>query len=298
MSETIGVVGLGIMGSAYARNLMRKGFTVFGHDAHPERQRALEAEGLRGADSPVALTEHCDAVITSLPTPAAFHAVMTGPKGLIEARKGMVVADTCTLGLDDKLAAHQALSERGIHLLDCPVSGTGAQAAKGDLVFFASGDLAAYEGLKPALHAMGRISHFLGEFGNGSRMKYVANLLVAIHNVSTAEAMTLGMKAGIAPETIYEVLCGSAATSRIFEVRGPMMVKNNYQENVSATFATMSKDLAIIQDYAKSIDCATPLFAVASSIHSAAMAQGMTTFDTAAVCAVMERLSGVQRPKG
>ncbi|MDI9330543.1 MAG: NAD-binding protein [Alphaproteobacteria bacterium] len=158
----------------------------------------------------------------------------------------MVIADTCTLGLDDKLAAHVALSERGVTLLDCPVSGTGAQAAKGDLVFFASGDLAAYEGLKPALHAMGRISHFLGEFGNGSRMKYVANLLVTIHNVSTAEAMALGMKAGIPPETIYEVLCGSAATSRIFEVRGPMMVKNNYQENVSATFATMSKDLAII----------------------------------------------------
>ncbi|MEY2621232.1 MAG: hypothetical protein RIT26_1052 [Pseudomonadota bacterium] len=298
MSEIIGVVGLGIMGSAYARNLMRKGYTVVGHDAHTERQRALEAEGLSGADSPVAVSEQCDAVITSLPTPAAFHAVMTGPKGLIEARKGTVVADTCTLGLEDKLTAQQALSKRGINLLDCPVSGTGAQAAKGDLVFFASGDLDAYESLKPALHAMGRISHFLGEFGNGSRMKYVANLLVAIHNVSTAEAMALGMKAGIPPATIYEVLCGSAATSRIFEVRGPMMVQNNYQENVSATFATMSKDLAIIQEYAKSIDCATPLFAVASSIHSAAMAQGMTTFDTAAVCAVMERLSGVQRPKG
>ncbi len=297
MNEAIGVVGLGIMGSAYARNLLRKGYSVIGHDANPERQSALEAEGLIGADSPLAVTEHCHRVITSLPTPAAFHAVMTGPKGMIEARKDVVVADTCTLGLDDKLAAYQALSQRGVTLLDCPVSGTGAQAAQGDLVFFASGDLTAYEDLKPALHAMGRISHFLGEFGNGSRMKYVANLLVAIHNVSTAEAMAFGMKAGIAPETIYQVLCGSAATSRIFEVRGPMMVQNNYQDNVSATFATMSKDLSIIQDYAKSIDCATPLFAVASSIHSAAMAQGMTTFDTAAVCAVMERLSGIERPK-
>lgn len=86
MSETIGVVGLGIMGSAYARNLMSKGYTVVGHDANAERQRALEAQGLRGADSPVAVTEHCNWVITSLPTPAAFHAVMTGPKGLIEAR--------------------------------------------------------------------------------------------------------------------------------------------------------------------------------------------------------------------
>jgi 3-hydroxyisobutyrate dehydrogenase len=142
---------------------------------------------------------------------------------------------------------------------------------------------------------MGRVAHHLGAFGNGSRMKYVANLLVAIHNVSTAEAMAFGMKAGIAPETIYDVLCGSAATSRIFEVRGPMMVRNTYDENVSATFLTMSKDLSVIGQYAQSIDCPTPLFSLASNIHAAAVAQGMEMSDTAAVCAVMERLAGVDR---
>jgi putative dehydrogenase len=214
---------------------------------------------------------------------------------LVEAGRDVVVADTSTLALTDKEQAHQALAAAGVTLLDCPVSGTGAQAAKADLVFFASGEKAAYERLRPALLAMGRVAHHLGAFGNGSRMKYVANLLVAIHNVSTAEAMAFGMKAGIAPETIYDVLCGSAATSRILEVRGPMMVRNSYDDNVSATFLTMAKDLSVIGQYAQSIDCPTPLFSLASNIHAAAVAQGMEMSDTAAVCAVMERLAGVDR---
>lgn len=295
MKQTVGIVGLGIMGGAYARNLLSKGFEVVGYDVDADRRQALEALGLQPATSPCDVARQCGCVVTSLPTPAAFHAVMTGPNGLVEAGRDVVVADTSTLALSDKEQAHQALAAAGVTLLDCPVSGTGAQAAKGDLVFFASGDKSAYERLRPALLAMGRVAHHLGAFGNGSRMKYVANLLVAIHNVSTAEAMAFGMKAGIAPDTIYDVLCGSAATSRIFEVRGPMMVRNTYDENVSATFLTMSKDLSVIGQYAQSIDCPTPLFSLASNIHAAAVAQGLEMSDTAAVCAVMERLAGVDR---
>jgi putative dehydrogenase len=295
MKQTVGIVGLGIMGGAYARNLLSKGFEVVGYDVDADRRQALEALGLQPATSPCDVARQCGCVMTSLPSPAAFHAVMTGPNGLVEAGRDVVVADTSTLALSDKEQAHQALAAAGVTLLDCPVSGTGAQAAKGDLVFFASGDKSAYERLRPALLAMGRVAHHLGAFGNGSRMKYVANLLVAIHNVSTAEAMAFGMKAGIAPDTIYDVLCGSAATSRIFEVRGPMMVRNTYDENVSATFLTMSKDLSVIGQYAQSIDCPTPLFSLASNIHAAAVAQGLEMSDTAAVCAVMERLAGVDR---
>jgi 3-hydroxyisobutyrate dehydrogenase-like beta-hydroxyacid dehydrogenase len=295
MKQTVGIVGLGIMGGAYARHLLNKGFDVVGYDVDPTRGQALEALGLKQATSPRDVAQQCDCVVTSLPSPKAFHAVMTGPNGLVEAGRAVIVADTSTLALSDKEQAHQALAAAGITLLDCPVSGTGAQAAKGDLVFFASGDKSSYERLRPALLAMGRVAHHLGAFGNGSRMKYVANLLVAIHNVSTAEAMAFGMKAGIAPETVYDVLCGSAATSRIFEVRGPMMVRNTYDENVSATFLTMSKDLSVIGQYAQSIDCPTPLFSLASNIHAAAVAQGLEMSDTAAVCTVMERLAGVDR---
>ncbi len=295
MTQTVGIVGLGIMGAAYARNLMNKGFAVVGYDVDSARQEALAGPAFKSAQSPVDVAQQCDCLVTSLPSPQAFHAVMTGPGGLVEAGRAVVVADTSTLALSDKESAHQALAAVGVTLLDCPVSGTGAQAAKGDLVFFASGEKTAYDRIRPALMAMGRVAHHLGAFGNGSRVKYVANLLVAIHNVSTAEAMAFGMKAGIAPETLYEVLCGSAATSRIFEVRGPMMVSNTYDHNVSATFKTMSKDLSVIGQYAQSIDCPTPLFSLASNIHAAAVAQGMESFDTAAVCAVMERLAGVNR---
>jgi len=295
MDTSIGVIGLGIMGAAYVRNLMAKGFKVVGFDVDIAKVKTLQSEGLQPANSPADVGRQCDLVITSLPTPQAFHAVMSGPNGLTEVGRPIVVADTCTLALQDKEKAFEALKAVGVILLDCPVSGTGAQAARGDLVFFASGDKPSYERLRPALLAMGRVAHHLGAFGNGSRMKYVANLLVAIHNVSTAEAMAFGMKAGIAPETIYDVLRDSAATSRIFEVRGPMMVKNTYDQNVSATFVTMGKDLSVISQYAQSIDCPTPLFSLASNIHAAAVAQGLKMSDTAAVCAVMERMLGVDR---
>ena len=295
MNEIVGIVGLGIMGSAYATHLLKNGFQLVGYDANPERQKAMEALGMIGVDSPKEVALKCSRVITSLPSPGAFHQVMTGAKGLIEAQKPLIVADTCTLALSDKVQAHGALAAVGITLLDCPVSGTGAQAVKGDLVFLASGEHAAFLKMEPILQAIARKVHHLGEFGSGSKMKYVANLLVAIHNVSTAEAMAFGMKAGIAPEMIYEVLRESAATSRIFEVRGPMMVANQYSENVSATFVTMAKDLSIIKEYTQSIDCPTPLFSLASSIHSAAISQGMKHWDTASVCVVMERLCGLKR---
>ena len=140
MKHTVGVVGLGIMGGAYARNLLSKGFEVVGYDVDADRCKALEALGLKVAASPSDVARQCDGVVTSLPSPAAFHAVMTGPKGLVEAGRDVVVADTSTLALSDKEQAHQALAAADVTLLDCPVSGTGTQAAKGDLVFFASGE--------------------------------------------------------------------------------------------------------------------------------------------------------------
>ena len=140
MDTSIGVIGLGIMGAAYVRNLMAKGFKVVGFDVDIAKVKTLQSEGLQPANSPSDVGRQCDLVITSLPTPQAFHAVMSGPNGLTEVGRPIVVADTCTLALQDKEKAFEALKAVGVILLDCPVSGTGAQAARGDLVFFASGD--------------------------------------------------------------------------------------------------------------------------------------------------------------
>jgi 3-hydroxyisobutyrate dehydrogenase-like beta-hydroxyacid dehydrogenase len=204
------------------------------------------------------------------------------------------VIETSTLPIKDKVKARNTLKRKGITLLDCPLSGTGAQAKVGDLVVFASGDKAAFSKAVPVFKGFSRGHHYLGEFGNGSKMKFVANLMVAIHNVSAGEAFALGIKAGLSPKAIFDVQANSAGTSRMFQVRGPMMVKGRYDE-VTMKNEVWQKDMKIIGDYARSLGVATPTFKASAGVYKAAMAQGFAKQDTGAVCAVLERMSRVRR---
>src|SRR5438132_1383804 len=217
--EAIGVIGLGTMGSAMATNLVPAGFRVHGFDVLAAQREELKKAGGMPATSTAAVAQLAEVLITSLPSAAALHAVAEELLG-----KGRVVMETSTLPIADKERARDTLAKKGIVLLDCPLSGTGAQARAKDLVVFVSGDEAAFRKIEPYLPGFSRAHYFLGAFGNGSKMKFVANLLVAIHNVSTAEAFVLGMKAGLDPKTIYEVMANSAGASRMFQVRGPQKV--------------------------------------------------------------------------
>ena len=295
MAKTVGIVGLGRMGSAMAGNLIEAGFEVVGRDTDPARAEAFAAMGGRAADSPRAVAEAADCVMTSLPTVAAFEAVTAGADGIAAANKpGLVAFDTSTLPIAVKEAGRKALTEAGGILLDTPLSGTGVQAMTRDLVVYASGDTAAIAGLTDVFEGFSRAHYDLGAFGNGSRMKFVANLLVAIHNVATGEAFALGLKAGLDPETIYEVISNSAATSRIFEIRGPQMVAGEYSK-ASASIDMQLKDMKVIGDFLAEAGCAAPCFAASGQIYNAALAQGRVAEDTASVCAVLEGLAGVER---
>ena len=179
-------------------------------------------------------------------------------------------------------------------LLDCPLSGTGAQARTGDLSVYASGDKAAYAKTVPVLKGFSRSQYYLGEFGNGSKMKFVANLLVAIHNVAAAEAFVLGMKAGLDPKTLYQVIGDGAGSSRMFQVRGPQMVAGRY-DKATMKNEVWQKDMRIIGEFAARLGVQTPLFSASAPVYAAAMAQGFGKADTAAVCAVLEALAGVKR---
>jgi 3-hydroxyisobutyrate dehydrogenase-like beta-hydroxyacid dehydrogenase len=296
MSGNAGLIGLGIMGSAFAKHLKAAGWTVIGCDTDLEKVHRQEGERFRAAATPAEVAREADVVILSLPSPAAFHAVTVGEGGLAgSGRTGLIVVDTCTLAIEDKQRGSVALAAAGITLLDCPVSGTGAQAVNGDIAILCSGEPDAIETARPVLEAFSRAVHVIGPFGQGSIMKYVANLLVAIHNVSAAEAMVFGMKAGIAPETLYGVLTDGAGTSRMLEMRGPMMVANDYDSAVSATQITQEKDMGIIGAFAKSIGCPTPLFSATEEIYRTALQDGFAASDTASVCAVLEARAGFTR---
>jgi len=182
-------------------------------------------------------------------------------------------------------------------MLDCPVSGTGAQAVRKDLVVYASGTSREIRKLRGLFSGFTRAIHDVGAFGNGSRMKYVANLLVAIHNVASAEAMVLGMKAGLPPQLIFDLIKTGAGNSRIFELRAPMMVKNSYG-NPTMKISVWQKDMDVIGSYARKIAVPTPMFDASKAIYAKALRSGHSAEDTAAVCAVLEKMAGVKRTKG
>jgi 3-hydroxyisobutyrate dehydrogenase-like beta-hydroxyacid dehydrogenase len=288
----LGVIGLGIMGSSIARNSAQAGAEVAGFDIDAGRRKELEANGGKPKSSAVEVASASDVVLTSLPSVAALDATC---RAIAEsAKRGLVVAEHSTLPIADKERNRDLLANVGIELLDCPLSGTGAQAATRDLVVYASGSAAGYERAKPAFPLYARLDYYLGAFGNGSKMKFVANLLVAIHNVASAEAMVLGIKSGLDPALIERVIKTGAGNSRVFELRAPLMAANDY-EPPSMKIDVWKKDMEIIGTYARSLGAATPLFDATAPLYLRAIEEGLGGKDTAAVCAVLERMSGVKR---
>jgi 3-hydroxyisobutyrate dehydrogenase-like beta-hydroxyacid dehydrogenase len=291
---TVGIVGLGIMGGAFAQNLLAAGWHVVGYDIDPGRRRAMARAGVEIAPDAETLAAKVPVIITSLPKPAAL--METAKAIAAGSKQPRVVVEASTFTIDDKVKAERLLAKAGHTLLDCPVSGTGSQARNKDLVIYASGESRAIKKLRPLFAGFSRAMHDLGKFGNGSRMKYVANLLVAINNVASAEAMVLGIKAGLDPQTVFDMVTTGAGNSRVFELRAPMMVQNDY-DDATMKVSVWQKDMAVIGDYARQLGVPTPMFDASVPIYNTAMRTGHAAQDTAAVCAVLEKMAGVKRGK-
>src|SRR5438105_9160547 len=252
----VAVIGLGIMGGAIARNLSAAGFRVSGFDIDRARAGAAASSGVAVRGSAAEAARDADLVLPSLPSVAALDE--TAEALAAKQRPGLIVAEISTFPIEAKETARDRLAAVGIVTLDCPLSGTGAQAVTRDLALYGSGDEAAFARCREAFAAFARASHYLGAFGNGSRMKFVANLLVAVHNVAAAEAIVLGTKAGLDPERILEVIGSGAGTSRIFELRGPMMARGVYAPP-TATMHVLQKDSAIIAAFADALGVDTTM---------------------------------------
>jgi 3-hydroxyisobutyrate dehydrogenase-like beta-hydroxyacid dehydrogenase len=290
----VGVVGLGNMGGALAASLLRSGASTWGFDIDPGRLEAFETAGGQVASSPAGVAVECDTVITSLPSVRALEEVVGGEGGLLSsARDGLVVIEASTLPLDVKEAARERLRPVAAVLLDCPISGTAAQARVGDLVVFASGDRAAVDRVVWIFETVGRSWHYVGAFGVGSKMKYIANLLIAVHNLAAGEALVLGAKAGLDPRMVHEVISDSAATSRMFEVSGKIIVDGAYDDG-EAKVEILHKDLQIIRSFAAEAGAPSPLLAVTTEFYTAAMALGMHSMEDASVALLLERLAGLE----
>ncbi|MGH6672029.1 MAG: NAD(P)-dependent oxidoreductase [Xanthobacteraceae bacterium] len=288
----VGVIGLGIMGGAFAQNLVSGDWRVIGYDVDPARRRAMARAGVEVAADAASVAREARDVITSLPNPAALTATAAAIAKARVPRRVIIEASTFTI--EDKAKAAAALRKAGHVMLDCPVSGTGAQAKVKDLVVYASGESKEIKRLRPVFADFTRGLYEVGEFGNGSRMKYVANLLVAIHNVASAEAMVLGMKAGLPAQLVHDLVKAGVGTSRVFELRAPMMVKNDYKQ-ATMKISVWQKDMDVIGSYARKIHVRTPMFDATKAIYKKALSSGRGAEDTASVCAVLEKMAGVKR---
>jgi 3-hydroxyisobutyrate dehydrogenase-like beta-hydroxyacid dehydrogenase len=299
----VGFVGLGVMGSAMSSHLIGAGHRVIGYDVAGAARDAHAARGGVVAGSPAEVAAAAALVVTSLPSAAALAEVLDGLAQGVAARAagngtgaaGLIVLDTSTLTLADKAAGQRAVAGCGGVLLDCPMSGTGAQARRKDLVAYLSGDAAAKARARPVLAAMTRQVYDVGAFGNGMKLKIVANLLVTVHNLAAAEALVLAEQAGLDLSMVLTAVGDGAGTSRMFEVRGPAMAARDYaQPGIRAQ--VFDKDIAIIAAFAAELRSPTPLFSLASAFYQAALAQGHGDDDTSAVHAVLRGMTRDGQP--
>lgn len=282
------MLGLGIMGSAMSANLVRAGFKVHGYDpVDATRERLGTDGGTPWADARSAIAP-ADFLVLSLPSEEALETVAADI--LAAGRPGMVVAETSTLPVEAKQRAFEALQARGITLLDCPLSGTGAQAVTRDLAVYASGDAGAIARMQPVFDGFARVTYVIGAFGQGMQMKLMANLLVSIHNVATAEALLMGARMGIDMDTAVRVLADGAGGSRMLEVRGPLMSARSWGQ-ATMKVSTWQKDIKLITAALVQANVPAPVFTAAVPVYNAAMGMGHGEADTASVYDVLERMS-------
>jgi len=286
MDKTVGIVGLGIMGGAIARNLIDREWRVIGFDIDAARRSELALAGVTIAEDVGQLAGEVPIIMTSLPDPVAVEDVAQAIASSRQTRR--IVIELSTLSIADKVRFEAVLKKAGHIALDCPLSGTGAQAKIRDLVVYASGDSNAIAQCMNLFSDFAKQSADLGTFGNGSRMKFIANHLVAIHNVATAEAMILAQRAGLDPKIVVDVVGAGAGGSRMFQMRAPMMVEGTY-EPATMKIATWQKDMAIIAEFAEGLGCATPLFTLTRPVYAEAMTMGLGNHDTAAVFEVLKK---------
>jgi 3-hydroxyisobutyrate dehydrogenase-like beta-hydroxyacid dehydrogenase len=285
----VGIIGLGRMGLPIAKNVLEAGIPLMGYRRGD--MKVFTDMGGIPATSCNEVAEHSDMVITCLHEDDFSHA-FSGVSGLLHgAHPDLVVVDLSTASVEVKERERHALQAMNAQMLDCPISGTPLMAAAKQAVLFASGEEAAYEKCLPVLNAIAPHNFYLGQFGAGMKMKFIANLLLAVHNVVAAEAMVLSTRANLDPELVLKVISPSIASSTAFTSRALMMVEGRYIP-APGPIDTMYEVIEMIDAFARNNDCPTPIFSLASRYYEQAIAEGRGQQDIASIYALLGKEAG------
>lgn len=279
MGAEIGIIGLGVMGGATGRHLLAAGYDVHGFDIDSDRRAEFATAGGTVGDSAAAVAAEVDTIVTWLPSPEALSE--TVEQVAVAARPGSVFIDMGTLALSAKQSAQESLTAAGVSMLDCPVSGTGQQAKDAMLVVLGSGPKDVFDSQVGVFETMGTW-HYLGDFGNGTVMKFVANLLVTVHTLAAAEAHNLAAAAGLDPALVQQVISEGVGSSRMWDIRGSMMAAGVYEPPVGR-LDIIKKDAGLIAEHSKESGVSTPALDLAVDLFRSASDQGLGDLDAAAI---------------
>ena len=285
---TVGIVGVGLLGGAVASRLRAGGHAVVGYDVAPASMEQLAALGGTPVKSAADVARAAELVCTILPSLATVEDAILGPGGLAAAgRAGQAIVQMSTISpsLTERLARETAA--RGLVFLDCPISGTSGMVAKGEGVIFVGGERAQYERWKPMLESILPKAVHVGRPGQAMVLKLVANLLVALNSAAAAEALNLARASGLDPQIVVDVLATGAATSRMLEVRGPLMVRGEFPAQMKLDL--FMKDLHLIQDAGQAAGAPLPLTDIAERLYAAAQSRGHGADDLAVIITELER---------
>ena len=288
MSAPVGLVGLGLLGHAIASRLTAGGHAVIGHDVVVERGTELERLGGRAAPSVAAVAKAAEAICVVLPSLASVEEVILGPDGLVaHGRDAQTILQMSTISPTLTRTLAREVAVRGRTFLDCPISGTSGMVAEGHGVVFVGGERAAFDRWRALLDTILPRPVYVGPAGQAMALKLVANLLVGLHSAAAAEALTMARKAGLDLDLTLDVLGSGAAGSRMLDVRGPLIARDEFPAQMKLDL--FMKDLHLIQEAAAELGAPVPLTDVAERLYASAQAAGHGPEDLAVVVRALGR---------
>src|SRR5262245_15398165 len=292
MSQVLGFIGLGIMGKPMAHNLMKAGYPLVVHNRSRAAVDELIGVGAKVGGSPREVAAQCDVLVTMLPNSPDVELVALGKDGITEgARRGLLYADMSTISpiVTQKVGA--ALEEKGVKMLDAPVSGGEKGAIEGTLSIMVGGDKAVFDQMLPIFQAMGKTITHLGPLGFGGFTKLANQIIVAVNLTALGEALTLARKAGLDRELTLKALAGGLAGSRCLDQKTPNYVQGTYKPGFKVDLHY--KDLGLIMESARALGVPLPATAVVQELFSALRVKGRGQLDHSAVITLLEDLAGV-----
>ena len=290
MENNVGVVGIGNMGIGIATNLVKADFNVHVYDIRPERLEEMKKKGAVIASSLGELAQACPVVFSVLLDFEQNLSVLEGPEGLLENMKaGSCIFVCSTLAPDQAKELAKLAEKKGIRLLDSPISGGSEGAMAGTLSIMIGGDESAVEENRKALEAVSSNVYHFGDVGTGEAAKSINQVLVAINNAATAEAMLLAAKAGLDLKKVFDLISNSAGNSWIFQHRAMRMIERDFVPR--GVLKILLKDTRIVKDTADSLDLVLPLANLTQQLYQAGVNNGWGDDDDSAVVKVLEKLT-------